>query len=182
MAKSSALSEAVRRHVDVLRTGKVLCVDPSSGSTGSMPGYTLVKGCRMMESGYFNLPLGVVEQRLWSLANVLRTDADMQDVDLLVVEKIPPFMSGRAGGFRTQGVVNLHMGVGVVLGAFGNKPTIWVPPVSWKATCKREGWPLKITEGEARDEYDSLLMLFTVMGMAELDVVGLRSRILEVAG
>ena len=142
-----------------------------------MPGYVLCEGGRLLESGFLSLTLGTVETRLHALASVLRNDTSFDGVELLIVERIPPFLSGKGGGFRTQGVVNLHMGVGVVLSVFGNLPTIWIPPVSWKTTCRRMGWELKVTEGDSKDEYDALVMLYTVMYMAGLEVSGLEERI-----
>lgn len=183
MRKSgSKLGEAVQRCADTLRRGRVLAIDPASGSQGSMPGYVICEGSALVESGYLGLPLGQVETRLHGLARVLREDDSFRDVDVLVIERIPPFMSSRGGDFRTQGVINLHMSIGVVLGEFGHLPTVWVPPASWKATCKREDWPLKITSGDSKDEFDALVMMYTVLSMAGVEGLGaLRERIAKVA-
>lgn len=141
-----------------LLRGTVLVIDPSSGSQGSMPGYTLLTDGKYSESGTLQVPLGDVSGRLRCLQEAL---LDNFRPDGLIIEYIPPFMQSRGSSFRTSGVVNLHRSVGVVLGCFGDRLLLEVAPASWKACAKKGGYPLKVT-GEHADEYDSLLITLSV--------------------
>lgn len=136
-AKPSQLSIAAKKYAAKLREGRVLAIDPSSGSVESMPGYALFEAGKLIESGIIKLPRGgELYRRLRSLGQSLRDDFQFE-IDVLIVENIPPFMSSTAGGFRTKSVVNLHKSIGAVLASVEAKAFMEVSPMSWHAMLKK---------------------------------------------
>lgn len=164
--------------------GLVLVIDPSSGSSGSMPGFCLLKDGQLVESGHYQIPLQDAPKRLFYLDTLLRKEYRNEDgtnkLSALVIENIPPFMgrgpaTGGPGGeaFRTKGVLNLHRSIGVVFGALGDVPITEITPRSWKARVSKAGFAVKL-KGKYGDEYDALAMAYTYLQMK-----GLRCEILE---
>lgn len=165
-------------------SGLVLVIDPSSGSTGSMPGFCLLKDGQLVESGHYQIPLQEAPRRLHYLDSLLREEYRNPDgtpkLSGLVIENIPPFMSrGPASGapgdadFRTKGVINLHRSIGVVFGALGDVPITEITPRSWKSRVSKVGFAIKL-KGKYGDEYDALAMAYTY-----LDTHGRRCEVLE---
>lgn len=172
----SKLQQACDLHADVLAEGRVLSIDPSSGSAGSMPGYAYSVGSTLVEAGTFDIELREVSARLWAFAEALRVDfADK--VDLLIIEEIPPFMQSAGSSFRSRSVVNLHMSVGAALGVLGFRPVIYVPPSAWHADVKRLPFDYKKS-----DETDACMLMHAAFTRAKLEVAGLLQWIEEKSG
>jgi hypothetical protein len=108
-----------------LREGSVLCIDPSSGSLLSQPGFALYQRGNLVEAGTIKVSPGQgIHRRLFDLRRSLVEE--FATPDLLVVEDIPPFMGK---GFN-KSILNLHYSVGVILSVF-YAPVLKVTPVSW---------------------------------------------------
>jgi hypothetical protein len=163
----SKLQTAADLHADTLANGRVLAIDPSSGSAGSMPGYAYSVGGVLMEAGTFQIELREVSGRLWAFAEALRSEF-LDKVDLLIIEEIPPFMQSAGSSFRSRSVVNLHMSVGAALAVLGYRPVIYVPPSAWHADVKRLPFDYKKS-----DDTDACLLLHATFARAGLEVVGL---------
>ncbi len=123
----SKLVEEAKPHM----MGKVLCIDPSSGSASSKPGFAYFEGGVLKEIGDINVqggrPLWI---RLQELGGALRKY--WPDVDVLITENIPPFMAkGKEAQWRNVAVVNLHKSIGTILGAVEAKAFVEVTPGSW---------------------------------------------------
>lgn len=168
-AKKTKLQAAVDRHRETLELGRVLAIDPSSGTkykerSSSNPGYCLVDRCEYVESGVIEVPHGSsLPFRLYSIAEVLRNE--FEDIDALVIEALPP----RVGGSRN---LNLVRSVGAIFGVFGGSPIIPVAPASWHAASRR--LPFAYVKD---DETDACMFMHTVYAVAGLDVDGLMERI-----
>lgn len=163
----SKLQTACDLHADVLANGRILAIDPSSGSAGSMPGFAYVVGGSLVEAGTFDIELREVSARLWAFAEALRRDFS-DKVDLLIIEEIPPFMQSAGSSFRSRSVVNLHMSVGAALGVLGFKPVIYVPPSAWHADVKRLPFDYKKS-----DDTDACMLMHAAFVRAGLEVAGL---------
>jgi hypothetical protein len=112
--------------------GFLLCIDPSSGSAGSMPGYASYVGGKLKDYGTLELPYGKqVKSKLFALALALRTEFPVPDV--LIIENLPPFMQSKGSSFRTAGVVNLHRSVGAIMAGVDCDAIVEVSPQSWHA-------------------------------------------------
>ena len=172
-ATDSKLAQKCRSLAHILEGGRVLAVDPSSGSSGSMPGFALFKGATLVESGTMEIMLGDIHRRLWSLAAGLR-EGFPEEIDLLIIEDLPPFMQTRGSTFRSKGVVNLHMSVGAIYSVFGYAPCIGVPPMAWHADVKK--LPFDYIKN---DENDALILAHAVYERAGITSHGLVERIKE---
>ena len=122
--------QQIRGVRDALLGGKVLAVDPSSGSSGSMPGWCTFDASTPTDSGtievvrdpaYFN-------RQLHSLNTCLRSQFDVPDV--LVIEHIAPIFSGGAAR-QFSNTHRLHQGIGAIMAAF-HCPMVSIPPSIWK--------------------------------------------------
>lgn len=170
----SKLAKAAEEFHDILTTGKVLAIDPSSGSRNSVPGYCLIDRCEWIESGTIDIPYRkALPQRLKFLADVLTSE--FRDIDLLIIEDLPPYMQNAGGSFRTKATINLHRSVGAIFGVLGNVPVIEVAPVSWKAQERK--LPFAYVKG---DEADALMLALTTYQHAKITCDGLLERIREV--
>jgi hypothetical protein len=167
--KKSKMQDEIRASAPLLR-GTVLVIDPSSGSAESLPGFCLVQQGVVVQTGVLNISRTKrAPERLRELALTLAES--FPPLDVLCVEYIPPFMAkvgqdGRpVGGFRTQGVVNLHRAVGVVMACTQWKTMLQISPQSWHAWERRV-----LGEGnyDKNDENDAICMtlcLFEIAGV-----------------
>lgn len=169
MAKSR-LQEDCEKYSGLLEKGRVLAIDPSSGSAGSMPGYAYIEQSTLVESGTFQIKLGDIHTRLWSLSAGLRDS--FRDIDVLIIEQLPPFMQSAGSTFKSRSVVNLHMSVGAVFAALGYAVTIGVSPSSWHADARK----LKF-DYEKTDENDALMLAYAVFSRADVEVAGLLNKL-----
>lgn len=123
----SKLDDFIGKHSYQILNGRLMAVDPSSGSRESMPGYAIYEKGTLVESGTIEIPKGVhVSLRLQALCNSLQKEFPIPDV--LAVEHIPP----RIGGVQ---VVNLQRSIGVIMAALPCPLIAQVAPVSWKSHC-----------------------------------------------
>lgn len=152
--KESALDRYVTPYVQELLTGKVLAIDPSSGSVESSPGYALYTAGVLTEAGTLDIGTGGhAHKRFYELRKTLMEEFECPDV--LVIENIAPMMSHK---FMGAGVLNLHRAVGVVLSCFP-VPVVWISPVHWQKNVNRETYPKS-------DVNDAILLGFTAIKQA----------------
>jgi hypothetical protein len=137
-----------------------------------MPGFAYFHGCTLIESGTFEITLGDIGRRLWSLSAALREA--FPEIDLLLVEDLPPFMQTKGTSFRSKGTVNLHMSVGAIYAACGYAPCIGVPPITWHSDANK--LPFDYQKG---DETDALMIALAAFNRAKLKPVGLLERLEE---
>ena len=134
-AYKSKLSQEVSQYADQLLSGYCICIDPSSGSQGSVPGYAIFRGGKLDDAGTIELPRGsrVLSNRLFLLQQALRTE--FEQPDLLIVEGVPMVMGSTGGG-------NFHRGNGALIKAVGATIATWdcpilePTPMAWHALLK----------------------------------------------
>lgn len=155
----SKMSDSISPHVNAILHGKLLAIDPSSGSKESQPGYCIFKAGQFVDSGIIRIEYRQsLQLRLYSLRETLQRDFADVNPDVLVVENIPPFIAapGKFGG-NTKSILSLHKAVGVTVSCF-NCPLIEVAPISWRK---------QIPENYRKtDENDSIMMALTVLKVA----------------
>jgi len=129
VGKPSQLAQNIEAHAELLLQGTLLAIDPSSGSAGSLPGYALFKGGRLVDAGTLELPRsGPLANRLFLLRDTLAKEFDRPD--LLAVELISPVMPSRKGIFLHKNSSSLIKAVGAVLSCW-DCPVVEVAPVTW---------------------------------------------------
>jgi hypothetical protein len=137
--------------------GRVLVIDPSSGSTSSLPGYAVYAAGHLTDSGLIEMPVGTeLVIRLRYLNRCLREEFT-EKFDALIVEAIPPFRfsGGRASA---AGQLSLHKAVAVVESAFDVPHVLYVSPQTWRAFA-----PVDYVKG---DEADAVTMGHAVLSIA----------------
>lgn len=177
-SKVGMAARKIRSHLK----GRVLCIDPSSGSEQSVPGFALFEGQLLREVGFLEISrTSDAPIRFKELVAALR-DNFSEEVDVLVIEYVPPFMSKPGkGGFRTQGVVNLHRAIGITMGVVNWKSIIQVPPISWRTWVTNNVGAIGSTY-KKRDDRDALALGLTVFHLADVPVLNEEQAILYLRG
>ena len=145
----TSLEKQILPHVDKVRTGIILAIDPSSGSHRSQPGYALYKKGKLEDSGIVEIHSGDhISNRLHRLSTALSGEFD--EPDILVTENIPPFMAEKGSSpFATRNVISLHQSVGVIMSVW-DVPVITVSPRTWRSY---------IPEGYIKDDEHDAIMI-----------------------
>lgn len=147
------LKDSVREYKDVrsnlkyLLEGVVISIDPSCGSTSSMPGYAVAIRGELVDSGILPIdPLDLLPRRLQVLSYRMRKLVDQWQPDLLVWEDVPP---RRYGGGSAHGHASLIKSVGVVLSTEGPVAWLGLRPRIW--TSDKSSTYVKGDEADARE-------------------------------
>ena len=156
----SKIEEAIAPIKATILSGRVLAIDPSSGSKESMPGYCLFEAGKFVDSGTIRIEYRQsLQLRLYSLRDTLQREFVPEKPDVLVVENIAPMFGGADGRSfgATKSVLSLHKSVGVTISCF-NCPLVEVSPMSWRK---------QIPNGYLKsDESDAIMMALTVLKIA----------------
>lgn len=171
-AKASQAKERIVKFVKkkknrkILREGRFLSLDPSSGSTSSMPGYAIFENGKLLEAGILELSVGKeLNFRLQELGHLLRTE--FQNVELVIVEDVPAIpiytqkqaMAKGKTFMTTKQVASLQKSAGLCIGSFHpDIPTIRVSPLTWSAYKRNYDWQV-----EKNDTNDAVIMGMTVL-------------------
>jgi len=127
----TSLEKQITAHIDKVKTGSVLAIDPSSGSYSSQPGYAIYKEGRLEDSGIVEIHSGDhISNRLYRLSKALKEE--FEQPSLLVTENIPPFMAEKGSPFATRNVISLHQSVGVIMSVW-DVPVVTVSPRTWRS-------------------------------------------------
>lgn len=119
----------IQKNIYKLLNGIVVCIDPSIGSTSSMPGYAVYIAGELRTSGTLVIdPTGSIPERLQKLAYEMRKLYKEWDPDILVYEDIPPTGHGRDAVAHAS----LLKAVGVVVSISGPSGYVGLLPISWK--------------------------------------------------
>lgn len=160
--------DEVRAHAELIASGHMLCLDPSSGSQGSLPGFAIFEAGVLKDAGVITLPRGTrpIANRLWLLRHTLETEFERPD--LLAVEWIAPVIPTGKGTFLHKSAAALIKSVGAVLATWDvpviePKPTTWhtmTPPGYIKSDARDAqmlGWCALTVLARLRGEPDPLV-------------------------
>ncbi len=118
-----------------LSKGIVLAVDPSVGSSSSMPGWAIYVHGSLRASGTIPLdPQAPIHVRLRGLVYALRKLHAEYSPDVLVYEEIPAQRYG--GGGNAGAHASLLKAVGAILSTSGTDYVVGLLPVSWKPMAR----------------------------------------------
>lgn len=164
----SKLSQEVEQYADQILSGRMLAIDPSSGSHSSLPGYALFEAGKLVDCGTVDLPQGTraLHNRLYLLRHTLQNEFDKPD--LLAVEKIAPVMPSKGGSFLHANASSLIKSVGAILSCW-DVPTVEPAPMTWHSMTPPEyrkndvadacaiGWSVLITLARVRGEVEPVM-------------------------
>jgi len=137
--------------------GTIISVDPSIGSSASMPGYSIVVDGKMVDSGILqinhrdpsNKRLGDIQAQLRKL---------VPSPNVLVCEAIAPMLS--VGG---PNVIQLHWAVGVTQATYPDAISVLIPNMVWKSHLKKAG----LDKYHKSDEHDAIALMWTLFSLCD---------------
>jgi hypothetical protein len=130
IGKGSKVYLEVSNNIKGLTMGVVVAIDPSVGSSSSMPGWAVYRVGVLVESGIISLPREkALVPRLRALARSMRDIYRKYLPDVLVYEEIP---AQRHGMGNAEAHASLLKAVGVILSIEGPEAAVGIYPVSWK--------------------------------------------------
>lgn len=137
LSKTSKAYESISKARLALTEGIVVSIDPSIGSTSSLPGWAVYIRGELQCSGTFDINRNAnVPTRLQELAYELRKLYNTVGVpDVLVYEDIP---AQRYGGGNANAHSSLLKSVGVILSVSGPDAHVGLLPISWKRLVRPE--------------------------------------------
>lgn len=155
--KSKAYQDISRNTQGILR-GVIVCIDPSIGSSSSMPGYAVYREGKYVTSGIFEIPVSQpIPDKLRMLANHLRKLYNTYPPDCLVYEDIP---AQRHGMGNAVAHASLLKALGAILSVPGPMGYVGIMPISWKKLVRDT-----YVKG---DEADAVEMGYVVIAQAEI--------------
>jgi hypothetical protein len=129
--KGTVLYTRVRSMIPALLEGTVVSIDPSCGSSSSMPAYAIYWAGRLLNSGTIQLDIEKpIEQRLYDLGLQLRSSIT-DSVGVLIYEDVPPVRFYKSGRTSAGSQSSLIKSVGTILGTIradhhvGLRPSVW---------------------------------------------------------
>jgi hypothetical protein len=134
VTKTSKVYSDVKDNLTLVMKGKLLAVDPSIGSTSSMPGWAFYDAGELIESGTLSInPKQSVWARLQDLARLIRQLYKHFGIDILVYEDIP---SQRQGGGNANAHASLLKAQGAIMAVPGPRAYVGIMPISWKRMAR----------------------------------------------
>jgi hypothetical protein len=133
IGKTSQVYKEVAENLKGLTEGVVISIDPSIGSSSSMPGWAIFVAGSLtpIASGVIDLPrLESIPVRLRTLNRALVKLYAKYLPDVLVYEEIP---AQRHGFGNANAHASLLKSLGVILSIPGPEGYVGIMPVSWKA-------------------------------------------------
>ena len=154
---SAAFRDLRRARAALLDEDSVIIgIDPSCGSSSSLPGYAIWEGGEITDTGVIDMPLSAeLHERLAYLAVALRDEFPLPDV--LVVEDIPP---RRYGGGSATGHASLLRATGAIYAAREWPEVVRLKPRTWRAHR-----PADWVKGDAED---ARALIYAARKLAEL--------------
>jgi hypothetical protein len=160
MASSKSISKIdanINRYYQTILSGTILVIDPSSGSSSSMPGYAIYEHGILKDQGYIDVPIpNDIHVRLRYIMQCIQKQFPI--VDILVIEDIPIRMGRFTSGVAVR---NLHRSIGVFLAAVKCNTVIEITPASWRRY-------IDAAKYAKADWNDAIVMGYTVVDKARL--------------
>lgn len=131
MQKTSKTYKKISECYKQILTGKMLCIDPSTGSKSSNPGYAWYEKGELIESGEIIVDKEANRNvRLYEIARCLREDFD--DPDVMVIEYIPPVTYKKGLKMNNISIMALQKAIGAIISSKLVPHFLEIPAVSWK--------------------------------------------------
>lgn len=134
LTKTSKAYQNIEDNLKGILEGVVISIDPSIGSSSSMPGWAVYKEGKYIESGIFEIPIHKsLPERLRILSGRVRKLYNEWLPDVLVYEDIP---AQRYGMGNAVAHASLLKALGAILSVAseegGPEGYVGIMPVSWK--------------------------------------------------
>lgn len=138
LSKSAQAYSQIRVCTRHILEGRLLAIDPSCGSSSSMPGWAYYVAGQLRRSGIIQLdPVLPIWTRLRMLVHHMRTLYRECEPDVLVYEDIPAQRyGGRDRKGNAGGHASLLKAVGAILSVSGPEHVVGLHPQSWKVSAR----------------------------------------------
>ena len=148
MNKKSKTYKAINEVAELLVTGKILSIDPSTGSGSSFPGFAWFERGVLMESGILEVNYRDKQSiKLYEIARTIREEFGVPDV--LVIEGISTIVY-RGSKMNAKGIASLQRAIGAIVGARPFDNVLEIPAASWRV--------FKPDNYQKTDEWDAITM------------------------
>lgn len=128
----SKIADKCQEYAHLILNGRLMAIDPSSGSAKSVPGYAIYEAGILVDSGTLNVPPHLpLPIKLRMIADSLRNEFKKPDV--IAIEFIAPFFKNTGKqDFINKNTLALHRSVGAIYSAVNCDCWIDVSPISWR--------------------------------------------------
>jgi hypothetical protein len=134
LSKTCKAYTEIRNCLTELQEGVVLAIDPSIGSSSSMPGWAVYRAGELHASGTLKInPLHSIPLRLAAVAAGMKVLIEDHAPQALVYENIP---AQRQGGGNAVAHASLLMALGTILSVPGPSHHVGLYPMSWKRLAR----------------------------------------------
>lgn len=155
MASWVETQKLLRKHSELLKTGTVLAIDPSSGGGISRPGWAYFMAGQLVKSGTIPVQEGLsLQRRLYEMSCWVNLLALHTPIELMVIEDIKIIR----GQFSGPSVYNLLKGVGALMSAISVDACLEIPPKVWTR--------IRDEDYEKSDENDAIYLGKFAIGLA----------------
>jgi hypothetical protein len=130
IGKTTKAYAEIEKYSGLVLKGRVLSIDPSIGSTSSMPGWAVYDSGELIDSGIVTIEVSNdIPDRLQQLHFGIRKLMQTWEPDILVYEDIP---AQRHGGGNAVAHASLLKATGAILSVPGPIGFIGLHPLTWK--------------------------------------------------
>ena len=171
-ADKDAMRAGIIKHRDIILSGKLLAIDPSSVSSSSNPGYALFLAGNFVECGYMSIQYHRdLSIRLRRIREAF--ESSFSYADIVIIEKpsfAPLFTQKQAAAkgrpfLNLKSIASLQRACGASIAAFrSDLPLIEISPVSWSAYVRAHP---EIGYEEKSDSNDAMAIGYTIIGLAK---------------
>ena len=134
LSKTTKVYDELKKYHGLIIKGTVLCIDPSIGSSSSMPGWAVSRNGTRVDSGIIEIEVSRdIPARLQVLNRKIRNLIQEWDPDILVYEDIP---AQRHGGGNANAHASLLKALGAILSVPGPRGYVGLHPMTWKRLAR----------------------------------------------
>lgn len=157
MSPKSKTYKAIQPIADIILEGTILSVDPSTGSSASLPGFAWFNKGELVESGVLDVDYrNSRSSKLYESARTIREE--FAEPDILVVEQISTIIYKKSK-MNPVGMAGLQKAIGAIIGARPFKHVLEIPSSAWKG--------YKPANYKKSDEFDAISIGLCAVGVAK---------------
>jgi len=158
MNKNTKTYAAIESMWRTILNGTMLCIDPSTGSRSSRPGFAWYDKGVLKESGEITVDMEAHRsKKLYEISRTIREDFPLPDI--LVVEYIPPVTFRTGIKMNKVALMALQKAIGAIMAAHPFDNLLEIPPTSWRS--------YKPANYVKTDEMDAVCLGLCAVGVAK---------------
>lgn len=133
LSRSTVLYKEIRALAPLIMETNLLAIDPSCGSTNSVPGWAHFRNGFLVDSGVMDIDIGApLHIRLQQVMRATHKLASTTNATILAYENVPAVRFHGRGRYTAGSQASLLKAVGVVMAASMTDHAIGLRPSVWK--------------------------------------------------